>query len=47
MLVGGGLVGISIYSLTLSFKMTILRLMGTKLAPLKLDLTFLSVIVLL
>jgi len=46
-LVGGGLVGISIYSLTLSFKMTALRLKGTKLAPLKLDLTFLSVIVLL
>ena len=47
MLVGGGLVGVSVYSLTLSFKITTLGLKGIKLVPLKLDLTFLGVIVLL
>ena len=47
MLVGGGLVGISIYSLILSLKITTLGLKGTKLVPLKLDLTFLGIIILL
>ena len=47
MLVRGGLVSVSVYSLILSLKMTTLRLKGTKLAPLKLDLIFLGVIILL
>ena len=47
MLVRGGLVSVSVYSLTLSFKMTTLGSKGTKLVPLKLDLTFLSIIVIL
>ena len=47
MLAGGGLVSVGVYSLILSFKMTASGLKGIKLAPLKLDLTFLSVIVLL
>ena len=46
-LVGGGLISVSVYSLILSLKITTLGLKGTKLAPLKLDLTFLSVIILL
>ena len=47
MLVEGGLVSVSVYSLTLSLKITTLGLKGTKLAPLKLDLTFLGIIILL
>ena len=47
MLVEGGLDSVSVYSLILSFKITALGLKGTKLAPLKLDLTFLSIIILL
>ena len=47
MLVGEGLVSVSVYSLILSFKITILGLKGTKLVLLKLDLTFLSIIILL